>query len=79
MLPYLKITHTNVHTCIHTAYMQSPDKVVQAAWTYAGTAPQWCSEGRAWPGTSPAKVCPAHVLVLLAQWLSIQQVPGQYQ
>ena len=22
---------------------------------------QWRSEGRAWPGTSPAKVCPAHV------------------
>lgn len=39
MLPYLKITHTTVHTCIHTAYMQSPDKVVQAAWTIAGTAP----------------------------------------
>ena len=49
---------------------------------------QWRSEGWAWPGTYPAKVHPTHVtqdrtkhaqaLVLLAQWLNIQQVPGQY-
>ena len=46
------------------------------------TPHQWRGEGRAWPGTCPAKVRPAHVctaLVLLAQCLSIQQVPGQYQ
>ena len=50
---------------------------------------QWRSEGRAWPGTCPAnvrRVVPlvardvwVRALVLLAQWLSVQQVPGQYQ
>ena len=46
---------------------------------------QWRSEGRAWPGTCPAKApcsyCSCHAISREVQgwWASIQQVPGQYQ
>ena len=43
---------------------------------------QWRSEGRAWLARARPKfvllMC-AQALVLLAQSLSVQQVPGQYQ
>ena len=57
----------------------SPDGIITCT-----CCDQWRSESRAWPGTCPAKVCPVYVCTsasvkLLAQWLSVQQVPGQYQ